>query len=355
MPRRGLFRQAEASGVFQSLYKDERRQTKVLRTIPVPISGGEPTEAATRNEQTPIAITIGQVSQDIGDSDVAEHTMPGAFPSSQVSSLRAPPTSLRATPTRRTVHLQNNNVFHALVQAAERQRAIDGILQRHSLQAKPSRLGRFVRSLFSRDQEPAFTDYRLPLPQAPTSWNDIRNILNVSENPPPTPAEEAQWWNDARYQLGLPIPPPWQIPSPQFPQIPVEQPVTVIQTPHGPMYLNTPRYPTIIPPHQQSGLPIDTPWTQWDTKQIATLFFLAGMKLTWNAATSMWEALSLAWDHNMEDQMRIRDQQNAEMAFWAQLGLPTPPQQAPPPPPRSAAPFGMPIPGPQPLLPGSWI
>ncbi|KAK6543496.1 hypothetical protein TWF694_000242 [Orbilia ellipsospora] len=343
MPRRGLFRQAKAFGLFQSLRKEEKQKTALLPPAPSLATRAEQIYSTSRNDQIPIADATGHISQNFEGRDFIEHNMPGAFPSTQEPATRD-------VPIRRTISLRNSNIPITSASATERQQAIDSIMQRHSLQANPSRLGNLVRGVFSHRREPALSDHAPPpFPQSPVSWNDIRDILNASEKPPSTAAEEAQWWDAVRYRFDIPPPTPWQNSPPQFPQFPMGPPMTVIQTPHGPMYLNVP--PTLPSP---SGLPIDTPWTQWDAKQVATLFFLAGMKLTWNACTSMWEVLSLAWDHNIKDQMKIRDQQNEQMVLWAQLGYPMPPQQLPP---QSGpgVPFGFPISGSQPTLPGSWI
>ncbi|EPS43639.1 hypothetical protein H072_2425 [Dactylellina haptotyla CBS 200.50] len=339
MPRRGLFKQAKAIGLFQSLSKEGRRHSKPLPPLPTttaPVSG-----AGERENIMPLATAESQRTQPEGPDihEVAHLLVPGAHPG-----------------------LERDQIPEIVPEVQREQEQLD-LGQMLSQQTRRSRIDRLRDFILPPEAAVVLTDVQAP-PSQPMSWNEVRRFLDI---PGPAPAgypiPEAQGWDRIRCSLGLPLANQWQNGLPQIPQAPMgpQQPI-LFQTPNGPIYLPGP--PPAAQPGPMMGAPTDTPWKQWDPKQVAMIFLLAGMKLTWNAATSMWEIITMAWDQSVKDEMKMRDQYNQQMQVLAQLGYQIPVQQ---PPQNPTMPYGLPLqalPQPPPQVPpqllqaqvpGSWV
>ncbi|KAK6501291.1 hypothetical protein TWF481_009132 [Arthrobotrys musiformis] len=298
MPRRGLFQAANQFGVFDQATGDN---------IPPPPPGeSEPAPAPAPNP--PNLDNLGEI---------LETVMPGAFPQFQEDMARPAPA---ANPGPQAP-LQT--VFPP---------------QLPPLVKKQGLFRRLANHMSNRDMVPL--DFQAP-PTPLMSWTEVRARLGPPPQPP-NPAQALYEWDAIRYRIGLrptfeyvgvqqqqqqqamlqnqaqmaanmagQFPPGLQ---PQIqPVAGAQQPAgapqyMLIQTPQGPMYIPQPPAPGTHNP--LTGRPAENPWSQQDAKGLATTLLLAGVKLTWNAASAMWDAATAAYNQNFEDKMKMRDETN---------------------------------------------
>ncbi|KAF3923555.1 hypothetical protein ABW20_dc0103362 [Dactylellina cionopaga] len=185
---------------------------------------------------------------------------------------------------------------------------------------KQGRLQRFIRRIVSSDHiTHDFNNLTTPAPAM--TWTEARDKLANQLPPPKDPATDFDFWEIAQLRLGLPLVGQWES-SQRFQQQPgaATRPIA-IQTPSGVIYLPQSRT-SVQQPNAFTGSPADSPWMQWEGRSAGMVFLLAGLQLALKAAASMWQILSMAWDQNLKDQMRMRDQHNEEAEIMERLGIP---------------------------------
>ncbi|KAK6532421.1 hypothetical protein TWF281_006610 [Arthrobotrys megalospora] len=325
MPRRGLFRRANEFGVFDQL----GNPLPEPGTASIPPPHGEQQPAA----ETPAAAAAAPNPDNLAEMLAA--VMPGAFPQFQEAGEQ--PAQAQA-PTGVPQAPQPNLPLQPAVPLVRRE----------------GRFRRIVNHFHDRGMIPA--DFQAP-PAPQMSWTEIRAKLG-DPPPPPNPVESLFDWDKVRYRIGIRPTYEWQavheqqqqqarlqnqanmqaqMQTPFQPQVAQTMPAQpqatspwmLIQTPQGSMYIPQPPPPGAENPF--TGQPTENPWSQQDAKGLATVLLLAGMKLTWNAATSMWDAATAAYNQNFEDKVKLRDQTNQWINDCIRTGhvMPVQAQQAP--------------------------
>ncbi|KAK6358022.1 hypothetical protein TWF730_007376 [Orbilia blumenaviensis] len=324
MPRRGLFRRANDFGVFDQGGNPADPQVEMPLPLPAPdgpqLPTGEPAAAPNSDNL----------------AEMLSALMPGAFPQFQEDvAQQAIPVAATAAAT----------AVPPLAQAP----LPPPPPQTFPLVRKQGRLRRFANHIHNHNWVAA--DFQTP--QAPQmSWTEVRAKLGAPP-PPADPVRTLYDWDRVRHriglqptyefvaayqsqqqQAGLQNQPQINLPAPepaQFqpaPQQPVAAQYMIIQTPQGPMYIPQPPAPGAQNP--MTGQPTENPWSQQDAKGLATVLLLAGMKLSWNAATSMWDAVTSAYNQNFEDKVKLRDQTNQWINDCVRRGYVRPVQQPQP-------------------------
>ncbi|KAF3217254.1 hypothetical protein TWF679_002271 [Orbilia oligospora] len=331
MPRRGLFRQANQFGVFDQLGNPLPPQ----QALPLPAPPGQPQLVP----GPPAAATPNPDNLE----EMLAAVMPGAFPQFEEGEQvpAAPPAGTPQVP-----------------QVPQPVQPNIPLPQQMPLVRKQNRFRRLLNHMHNR--EFVAQDFHAP-PAQKMSWTEVRSKLGAPA-PPPDRAKTLYEWDRVRYRMG--IRPTFEYMkvaqeqqeqarlqnqaatqqgqwNGQFPQVPLQpvagpapapaaqqpanSPYLLVQTPQGPMYIPQPPAPGTQNP--LTGQPTENPWSQQDAKSLATALFLSGMKLTWNAATSMWDAVTAAYNQNFEDRVKLRDQTNQWVNECVRRGYAIPAQR----------------------------
>ncbi|KAK6518277.1 hypothetical protein TWF506_005437 [Arthrobotrys conoides] len=330
MPRRGLLRQANQFGLFDQA----GNPLPPHQAIPLPAPPGQP---------QPILAAAAAAAPAPNTDNLEEMlaaVMPGAFPQFEEGE-QAPNVPAAGTPQ--------------IPQPAQPNLPLPP--PQIPLVRKQNRFRRFMNHMHNR--EFVAQDFHAP-PAAQMSWTEVRSKLGAPA-PPPNPVQTLYDWDKVRYRMGIrptfeymkveqeqqeqarlqnqaAMQGQWNGQLPQTPlqpvsgaapasavQQPANSPYLLIQTPQGPMYIPQPPAPGAQNP--LTGQPTENPWSQQDAKSLATALFLSGMKLTWNAATSMWDAVTSAYNQNFEDRVKLRDQTNQWINECVRRGYAVPAQR----------------------------
>ncbi|KAJ6262992.1 hypothetical protein Dda_1550 [Drechslerella dactyloides] len=368
MPRRGLFQRARLAGLFEP---PERHQYYQLNS---------PTTHSTIPSHPMDAEQVFSAPQVFPVNIEPEYDAPGFAPEATTpTTINIPEIdAARAWAHEDTLELQEQPVDR--IYAPAYTHPILNTAPAWNFDPLPEwdtgegRFHRFFNHLFRR-REHNPVDFYSPPPKT-LSWSEVRAAM-PDQPEPEDPAIDAQFWESTRFRIGL-RPLSWsrRFPRAAPPAIAATAPI-LINTPNGPVFMHPPagpppnvaaaapyvmqtpegpaftqNHPFFHPPPRPAGqlapLPsmADHPLQQWNDKHTAAVALLAGLKLMWNAASSAWEVMSMAWDQTVKDNMKIRDDYNQHMAALARYGYYVPGQPLYPPPESQ---FYTPTP------PGAWV